>query len=128
MDISRTITVILYYDEYEREMGDGYYPVTSIKCETESHFKITHETFFLSNSGAWEQKNTSVKEAILIPGWNSYVAINGLDCDEGIKLLKILNEKSKKLQLQMGVVEVLQGNMICNSNNRMLYPKNQRFI
>jgi len=118
----------MYYDEYEREMGDGYYPLTSIKCETESHLKITHETFFLSNSGAWEQKNTSLKDAVRISGWNNYVAIDGLDGNEGLKLLNILNEQSKKLQLHMGVVEVLQGTMIYNSNNRMLYPKNQRFV
>ena len=124
------ITVKMFYDAWERERGDGYYPLVerSRKEDTE-----TYETFYLNDLCIWEQQNIydipendiekrkrfgklTDKEIMY------YLNIKGLDGDNGIKLLHLLNSESKRIQLENGVLEkdVRFGDKIYNLNGIML--------
>ena len=119
MDNPRYVRVKLYYDQYEREMCDGYFPLTERGAE------MTHiqETFYLDSNGCWHQKtiydlHNNVADKIFaskMPGLDEYAAIKGLDGDSGLKLLTILNKETQK---RMG----LKGDKIFNNMGKQLYP------
>ena len=75
----------LYYDSYEKDFGDGFYPSTtkSEPCTTEIDI-----TFILDMSNHyWIQTNCA--------------NINGLDGNEGYKLLTLLNESIPEKQCKI---------------------------
>ena len=127
MDNPRYVRVQLYYDQYEREMCDGYFPLT--ECGEE----MTHiqETFYLDSNGCWHQQtiydlhsNSADKIfASKIPGLDEYAEIKGLDGDCGIKLLTILNNETIETQKRLGLTNFLQGDKIFNNMGKQLYPK-----
>ena len=122
----RIITVELFYQVNEREDGNGYYPITEQKDET---YISIYEPFCLDDNGCWVQQyiydydydddddDTSI-------GFEDYVAIKCLDEDIGAKLLAILNNDSRLLQIKRNVseIEILQGKEIRNNLGVVLYP------
>ena len=123
----------LYYDSYEKDFGDGFYPSTtkSEPCTTEIDL-----TFILDKSNHyWIQTNCT--------------NINGLDGDEGYKLLTLLNESIPEKQCKINgmnsftkvpelgrsptltfgsrlapnSIDVVEGVGIVNSLGEILYPK-----
>ena len=90
------ISVIMHYDYYEREFGDGFYPI----FPTETKKKELKSTIinFLLKDNIW----TQVSEQ----------SIDGLDGDTGEILITLLNDKNNDNGLQ-----------IVNSVNKILYPK-----
>lgn len=68
----------LYYDKYEQEFGDGFYPVIekNMTCSEEIIISFLYNKFYNS----WVQIDQ--------------IPINGLDGDNGFYLLNILNEKN----------------------------------
>ena len=89
MNNPRYVRVKLYYQQYEREMCDGYFPLT--ECGDE----MTHiqETFYLDSNGCWHQQtiydlhNNAAEKvfASKFTGLDEYAAIKGLDGDCGMK-------------------------------------------
>lgn len=77
------VSVEMYYDEYERYDGDGFYPMilsSSFSVENRIHLKKTMIEFKYNNiQKAWIQKTEDM--------------IRGFDGNYGKKLLNILNEK-----------------------------------
>lgn len=75
------VSVEMYYDEYEKYDGDGFYPmILSSSVEKKINLKKTMIQFKYHNIlRAWIQKTEDM--------------IRGLDGDYGKKLLEILNEK-----------------------------------
>lgn len=80
------VSVEMYYDEYEKYDGDGFYPIilsptsSSPSVEKKTHLKKTVIQFKYHNIlRSWIQKTEDM--------------IRGLDGDYGKKLLEILNEK-----------------------------------
>jgi hypothetical protein len=67
----------LYYDKYEYEFGDGFYPVIekNNSCSEETAITFLYNKFYNS----WVQVDN--------------INISGLDGDNGIKLLNIMNKK-----------------------------------
>ena len=107
------ITVMMFYDAWERENGDGYYPLVERSRKEDSE---TYETFYLNELCIWEQQNIydapendieKVKRfgKLTYQGIKYYLNIKGLDGDNGIKLLNLLNSESKRIQLENGVLE-----------------------
>lgn len=89
--------IVMYYDEYERRFGDGFYP--SPETMGEEYLGVVSILFKLNKSDqSWNQ----------ISGQ----PFDGLDCDFGIKLLNILNED-----------ELCPATKIYNSDRQQLYPK-----
>jgi len=87
----RCIKLKLFYDEYELDCGDGYYPLT---YNENNNMRAVYEMFYLDNNSCWTQQNTH---------FNS--DIRGLDGDEGRKLLDILNNESKLIQINNQTVK-----------------------
>lgn len=77
------ISINLYYDKYEYEFGDGFYPqFTKLDAKDSYHFKQV-QFEFIKERNAWRQVfNTQQK------------AITGLDPPYGEELLNILNIES----------------------------------
>ena len=125
----RCITVKLFYEDYERKLGDGYFPQTE---RDKNMDRETSETFFLTHDGRWIQQslggvdNNKMDYLVTRIGLDEYAAIKGLDGDCGIKLLSMLNNESEAIQIQNGISkdDVLQGTMIFNTLNKQLHPKN----
>lgn len=69
--------VLMYYDEYEKEHGDGFYPVLFSPCSV--GWKEIMIEFEFANR-IWRQKTEDM--------------IYGLDCEIGSKLLNILNTRT----------------------------------
>jgi hypothetical protein len=69
-----TKEVILFYDEYEANFGDGLYP----SDEQESHLDSREKHVFQKKGDMWHQISNH--------------CIQGLDGDYGVKLLKKLNQ------------------------------------
>jgi len=84
------VEVELFFDENEREMGEGYFPVVR-----PSYGMIPiKETFFLNKDGCWIQQNTHIlgnKQAdkLFARSMDKYIAIQGLD--NGKELIDLLN-------------------------------------
>ena len=90
------VFVKLYYDSYEKNFGDGFYPVTV--CNTPCTEEVTIKFAVPIENGNWVQID---KDKIM-----------GLDGDEGIKLLAILNSL---------VPTTKQGIGITNWSNALVY-------
>ena len=102
--MSVPVQVIMYYDEYERKYGDGFYPQIDNFTETmDSWTKITFNKIIFHNKKVWFQMNDG--------------CINGLDGDCGTKLLYYLNMHSNSnIDFDYPV-------SIYDSNGLQLYPK-----
>jgi len=92
------LTRNMYYDKYEKDCGDGFYPQLQPLHGTE--YDSTSIKFKLVNQypTIWIQANNSV--------------IYGLDGDYGIELLNSLNKEANK-----------NATSISNSGGRTIYPK-----
>ena len=123
------ITVEMSFDGYERDYGDGYYPLLNRSISNE----VTHETFHLNDSDEWTQENiydapeNADEKASRF--WRmsdlavrEYLNIKGLDGDTGINLLNWLNGESKRIQMENGVLEqnVRRGDSILNLRKEKL--------
>jgi hypothetical protein len=130
MNNYRYVSVELYYEDYERNRGVGYCPLTE---PHDSTVVPAQETFYLDSNGCWHQQtiydlNYNGIDKIFaskIPGLDEYAAIKSLDGDCGIKLLAILNNQIKEAQLRLGFTNILQGDKIFNNMGKQLYPKNR---
>jgi hypothetical protein len=129
MNNFRYAKVVLFYEDYERNKGDGYCALTGPQDST---VVPAEETFYLDSNGCWHQQTiyelqngTAKIFASKIPGLNEYAAIKSLDGDCGIKLLTILNNQIKEAQLRLGFTNILQGDKIFNNMGKQLYPKNR---
>jgi len=89
----------MYYDKYEREFGDGFYP--QLREMKGGYFSIIKFRISTQYPNIWNQINDC--------------PIYGLDGDTGKELLDSLNSDSP-----------LIGNCISNSGGRIIYPYNYR--
>lgn len=96
-----TYVIDFYYDAYEKDFGDGFYPLVKTNEIIEPTMKETTICFQLINN-IWKQTSND--------------SIYGLDGDNGKILLDILNAKH-------GVATV--GTKIVNSSYITIYPKNR---
>lgn len=86
------VEVDLFFDEDEREMGEGYFPVI-----IQSYgMKPIKETFLLNRSGCWIQQNTHILgnnqiDNLFAHSMDKYIAIQGLG--NGKELLDLLNSR-----------------------------------
>jgi len=90
--MNKIVNVKMYYDEYEKYFGDGFYPFLT---EKENKTGITQITFsFYYKEKCWIQVNQD--------------EINGLDGDTGKHLLDYLNreenEKGKTIKNNYGFI------------------------
>ena len=114
-DQSNTTTVSMYYDRYEKEFGDGFYPLCKTDDLTHHQYPETNIKFELDRFGFWKQISNDM--------------IYGLDGDHGKQLLDILNiqllidqgfEPFKPMQ---GQGQCVAGQGIRNSAGKRIYPK-----
>ncbi len=87
----QTITTTMYYDEYEANFGDGFYPLLDKESSNMKPVKISFIEYKLPNVEreiVWKQTGTA--------RW-----ILGLDCQTGPDLLKFLNEHSSKNHIKI---------------------------
>lgn len=103
---AQVYNVDMFYDSYESDFGDGFYPMTksSEPCtaKTTIGFLLITET---DSNVYWKQtKNSNV--------------IKGLDGNEGILLFAHLNNQ---LRVDNNNTFV---NGIVNANDKIIYPKN----
>ena len=82
-DFSRR-NIKLYYDSYEYEYGDGFYPVTENISPCTTEINISFTIYVEYNNIFWKQTN------------DKYKPIYGLDGDQRELLLKQLNNLSIK--------------------------------
>jgi len=87
------VEVVLFFDENDREMGEGYFPVITPSCGMIS----TKETFFLNNNSCWIQQNTHILrdnpvDKLFARSMEKYIAIKALD--NGKELLDLLNSQA----------------------------------
>ena len=101
-------TATMYYDHYEKEFGDGFYPLCESKDLLGYTMSKTNITFALNQNGVWTQINND----------NIY----GLDGDHGKLLLDILNQEIKFGESQ-SIDGFKQGHCIYNSIGKCIYPK-----
>jgi len=101
--------VTMYYDNYERSCGDGFYPHMTQHTGLDTNTEIVFQKILRGH------KN---QDGILVPDlvWRQITngCINGLDGDSGNVLLKHLNRfepADKCLQI------------ILSSNNTQIHPK-----
>ena len=132
--MNKTVTVQLYFKTEVRLNGDGYYPVVT----NDDLDGSVYETFYLNDDGIWNQKYiydepVKFKELKETLGENYIsrevhmhnMSIRDLDHDNGIKLLKLLNDETKRLQLEGGICEseIKQGFTIMNINGIYIYRR-----
>ena len=100
----QTITTTMYYDEYEKEYGDGFYPLL---YKESSHMKPVEISFveykLSSTETVWKQTGSAT--------W-----ILGLDGLTGPNLLKLLNDHSSRNHKK-----IVSGGL-----NMQIYPKQLR--
>jgi len=133
--MSKYVTVNMYYQKWERYKGDGYCPATE---NGEGDDGSNYETFHLNDEGEWTQEYIydepeNLKELRDILGKNyvsrdyhmKQTSIYSLDGDNGIKLLKILNEETRVQQLDDGVEEkdIQSGCAIFNIMGACIYKR-----
>lgn len=92
----------MWCDLYEVTDADGYFPLT---YKENNHMEQTCETFYFCEGCVWKQQNIRVLRNIDAThfqeqGLQHFHSIKGLDGNEGEKLLTILNEQSKRIQLE----------------------------
>ena len=116
-DQSNTTTVSMYYDRYEKEFGDGFYPLCKTDDLIGSTMTETNIKFDLDRFGFWKQISNDM--------------IYGLDGDHGKLLLNILNIQ---LSIDQGIEpmqciakhgqgQCVAGQGIRNSAGKRIYPK-----
>ena len=89
--------ISMYYDRYEKEFGDGFYP----ELIKRNGYQSIHITFCLDKYFqhlAWVQRNKNV--------------IYGFDYDYGKDILDCLNIKAN-----------VNADIILNASRRVIYPK-----
>lgn len=96
-----TYIIDFYYDSYEKDFGDGFYPLVKTNETIEPAMKETTICFQLINN-IWKQTSGDM--------------IYGLDGDNGKVLLDILNAKH---------LSATVGTKIVNSSYITIYPKNR---
>ena len=131
--MSKYVTVQMYFQKWERYNADGYFPDPTNSTGLDGS---TYETFHLNDDGEWTQEyiydepeNLADLKASLGDGYISryyqmnFFSIKGLDGDNGIRLLNILNEETKTQQLEIGVLEadIQQGHAIRNIMGSYIY-------
>jgi len=131
LTMSKYVIVELHHIKWETDNGDGYHPFT----DEDKDSVPTWETFHLNEKGQWTQEYIysepenmrQLKEAFgenFDVNWHmNLVSIKGLDGNEGEKLLRILNEETKKQQMEDdGVSEsdVAQGATIISITGKKL--------
>jgi len=89
-------TQILFYDTYEYEFGDGFYP--TIEKDVLTNKQISINFLYDKTKNQWIQINE--------------IVISGLDGDNGINLLNLMNKKNN-----------VNCVAIYNSCKQILYPK-----
>ena len=87
----------MFYDSYEKEYGDGFYPINNKDNSSNSEIIIQFKLF---NNLFWKQITCS--------------SIDGLDGDQGLILLNKLNEMTEN-----------NGVTIFNKNNNIIYKKDK---
>jgi hypothetical protein len=124
----------LIYQDYERQHGNGYYPLDpDIEKQDEGDVR-GKETFYLDvDNLRWVQQSfvglhNHVQDTILAnrnPSFKGYCKILGLDGNTGDKLIDILNNKVIRAQLTLGIAakDVKRGTSIFNNSGGQLFPK-----
>jgi hypothetical protein len=92
--MEKTIRVKMYYDEYEKYFGDGFYPFFKEKEEKDENSEVIFS--FRYNNDCWNQITQD--------------EIYGLDGNMGKQLLEILNSNGQQ-----------NGKIIKNSNGFIIY-------
>ena len=122
----------LIYQNYERQQGDGYYPLDSEKKDEGD--VSDKETFYLDvDNLRWVQQSfpdlhNHVQDTIWAnrdPSFKKYSKILGLDGNTGDNLFEMLNCAVTKAQLALGVAvqDVKTGTSIFNNSGGQLFPK-----
>jgi len=95
------LTRKMYYDKWEKENGDGFYPQLSVMTKQPGNSDSTHISFRWSSRfpDVWNQVSGSV--------------IYGLDGDNGLDLIKSLNDEAN-----------VCADRISNWGGRIIYPPN----
>lgn len=94
-DATIITTQTLFYDTYEYEFGDGFYPM--LQKGDLSYKQIDIKFLYNIKHNCWVQTNE--------------IVISGLDGDNGVNLLNRMNEKNN-----------LKCVAIYNFHNQKLYP------
>lgn len=97
--MSQSYKVDFYYDSYEKNYGDGFYPLVKTNDEIASSMAKTTIKFTLDTDGYWKQTSND--------------PIYGLDGDNGKILFDILNKQQ--------TIQIIKG--IRNSIGILIYPK-----
>jgi len=94
---NKIIICDMFFDNYEREYGDGFYPVMNNNII--NNLKTASISFVYNKIlNSWIQNNDD--------------SIDGLDGDTGTELLKFLNEKGNT-----------SASIIINKLGKQIYPK-----
>ena len=99
--MSQSYTVDFYYDSYEKEYGDGFYPLVKTDGAIEPTMVETQIRFTLEIDGYWKQTSNDM--------------IYGLDGDHGKILLDILHQR----------LTIQSSKKIRNSVGTIIYPKSK---
>jgi len=113
-------TVAMYYDRYEKEFGDGFYPLCKTDDLTRHQYPETNIKFELDRFGFWKQISNDI--------------IYGLDGDHGKRLLDSLNIQllnDQRIELMQCIAKQGQcipsqgipGQGIRNTAGKCIYPK-----
>lgn len=101
MSTTSMVTIRMYYDAYEYDFGDGFFPyfspITLVSGKTDISFELT----LIDNELVWTQKTEE--------------SIQGLDGNIGNELLNKLNA-----ELNVNAKKIL------NKNGAVLHPKKQK--
>ena len=106
------ITCNLYYDKYEKEFGDGFYP--QLKLDINKSYGIINNSYgiinisfkLIDNDTAWIQMNGPV--------------IMGFDGTNGLHILILLNSQAN---IQFPTHIQISATKIYNCAYRLIYPK-----
>lgn len=115
--INTTVKVLAYYDDWEREYGDGFYPIWTEEDKNLCHQNKTFVYFTLVDEFVIEQcKNCFI--------WKQTTekCIDGLDGDTGKDLLEALNNFLLDKYKNNTICEKILGSVIQNKYCKMLYP------
>ena len=103
--------VDMFYDVYESEFGDGFYPVTQLTNSCKSKIRIGFHLI-----------TNQYKEVYWKQIYNEVDLINGLDVNEGALLLAILNKRLNS-DIDINKKNAIKG--ITNKWGIIIYQKNE---
>ena len=114
LPVYRTMSIPVYFDDYEKKYGDGFYPQLE-----RNDLALTHTTTI--NFRTMIIRENDEANGRLMNTWiqTSNNPIKGLDGDCGVKLLQLLNKEVDELQ---------SAEAIFNNKYEMIYPKNRQNI